>query len=190
MRCFWLGYLLLGVFFAMERRLREGDEARSFHAGASDRGTTRLIGAASGSALVVGGLAPLLSHRGWGHLADSRLPTLGLGLMGLGLALKAWAMRTLGRFYTRTLRAASDQPVIDAGPYRLVRHPGYLGALLLWLGFGLAVRNWLATLSVALALAPAYLRRIHSEESLLVETLGEPYAAYRRRTWRLLPGVY
>jgi protein-S-isoprenylcysteine O-methyltransferase len=56
---------------------------------------------------------------------------------GLELALKTWAVRTSGRFDTRTLRSASDQSVTDSGPYRLVRHPGYLGALLLWIGFGL-----------------------------------------------------
>ena len=44
--------------------------------------------------------------------------------MALGLALKAWAVRTLRGFYTRTLRTACDQRMIDSGPYRLVRHPG------------------------------------------------------------------
>jgi protein-S-isoprenylcysteine O-methyltransferase Ste14 len=110
--------------------------------------------------------------------------------MALGLALKIWAMQTLGRFYTRTLRATTGQPVIESGPYRLVRHPGYLGAILLWMGFGLAVRNWVLALGITLAMAAAYRQRIESEEAMLLNTLGEPYAAYQQRTWRLVPGVY
>lgn len=42
-----------------------------------------------------------------------------------GLALRVWSMRTLGAFYTRTLRTAQNQHVVDTGPYRMIRHPGY-----------------------------------------------------------------
>jgi protein-S-isoprenylcysteine O-methyltransferase Ste14 len=122
-------------------------------------------------------------------LTNPCLPGLGLVLMVLGLVLKVWAMRTLGQFYTRTLRATSDQSVVDSGPYGLLRHPGYLGALMLWTGFGLVVSNWIALLAIALGTGFAYTRRIESEEAMLVAQLGDAYADYQRRTWQLLPGV-
>jgi protein-S-isoprenylcysteine O-methyltransferase Ste14 len=184
-----LAYGLLAVFFVGERLLRRGVEAQTLETTSDDQGTTRLIGISYAAALNAGWLAPLLSNRGWGRLSDARVQVFGLSLMVLGLVIKAWAIRTLGSFYTRTLRTKSDQPVIDSGPYQLVRHPGYLGALLLWTGFGLAVRNWLATLGILLAVDLAYARRIRSEEAMLATQLGEPYAAYQRRTWQLLPGV-
>jgi isoprenylcysteine carboxyl methyltransferase (ICMT) family protein YpbQ len=185
-----LGYVLLGVVSVSERFLRQGEEARSFETGTSDQGTTRLVGAAWAVGIGVGLLAPVLSRSGPGRISDTRLPKLGSVLMVLGLGLKWWAMHKIGRFYTRTLRAASDQPVVESGPYRYVRHPGYLGAVLMWIGFSLTTRQWLALLGITLAMLMAYTRRISSEETMLVQTLGEPYAAYQRRTARLLPGAY
>jgi len=61
--------------------------------------------------------------------------------MLVGPGLRVWAARALGRYYTRTLRATADQPVVRAAPYRLVWHPGYAANLLLWVGFGLATGN-------------------------------------------------
>ena len=99
----WLleAYALIAVFFLGEGVLREGGEARSLRAADRDRGTTRLIGVAYGIALNTGWVAPLLSRVGLGRVADPRRPAL-------GLAFKAWATRTLGRFYTRTRRAQAE----------------------------------------------------------------------------------
>jgi len=185
-----LAYLLLAAFFLSERLLRQGRDALTLETDDADRGTTRAIGVAYGLAVNAGFVAPLLSRLGLGALRGSPPPVFGLALMGLGLGVKAWAMRTLGRFYTRTLRTADDQPVIEAGPYRLVRHPGYLGALVLWVGFGLALRNWLAAAGIGALMAVAYGRRIAAEERMLVARLGPAYVAYQRRTWRLVPTVY
>lgn len=180
-------YLLIATFFALERALRRGDEARSWQTAAGDRGTTRLLGATCGLALNAGLLLPFLRV---GSLPNRFLRGGGLVLMASGLLLKAWAMRTLGRFYTRTLRAAADQPVVQSGPYRLIRHPGYLGALLIWSGFGLALANWLVAVPVTATMLFAYRRRMAAEEALLTEQLGDAYRAYQRRTWRLLPLLY
>lgn len=184
-----LAYALLTLFFVGERLLRLGADAQTLQTTSADRGTTRLIGIVYGAALNASWLAPLLSKRGCGRVSGAPVQAVGLSLMVIGLVVKAWAMRTLGSFYTRTLRTTSDQWVIESGPYRLVRHPGYLGALLLWTGFGLVLRNWLATLVIAVAMGFAYTRRIRFEEAMLMAKLGEPYAAYKRRTWQLLPGV-
>ncbi len=62
---------------------------------------------------------------------------MGLAAEAAGLGLRIWSLRTLGAAYTRTLRADVAQPLVTDGPYRLVRHPGYLGTHLTWTGFGL-----------------------------------------------------
>jgi hypothetical protein len=97
-------------------------------------GEPRMIIAAYGLALD----APLLIR--WlpgGSLPPVAAPA-GLVVEATGLALRAWSMRALGGSYSRTLRVVEDedqQTVVDAGPYRLIRHPGYLGSLLTWVGF-------------------------------------------------------
>jgi protein-S-isoprenylcysteine O-methyltransferase Ste14 len=178
-------YTIFGLFIVVESRLRQGEEAKTFEAGAADEGTTRLIGASFGAALVG---TPLLSLLGPGRMAMPRI--VGPIVMVLSLGLRVWAARVLGRFYTRTLRITSGHVLVHSGPYRLVRHPGYLADLVMWVGFGLASASWLATVGVAAAMAYAYSRRIRSEEAMLVDSLGEPYREYMRTTWRLIPGVY
>ena len=99
-------------------------------------------------------------------------------------------MIVLGRFYTRTLTATSDQHVVARGPYRWVRHPGYLGSLLTWVGAAAATRNVLVVVLVLAVLLLAYARRMAAEEAMLVQSLGEAYVAYQRRSWRLVPFLF
>ena len=99
-------------------------------------------------------------------------------------------MRVLGRFYTRTLVTTGDQEVVRSGPYRLVRHPGYLGSILVWTGAAATSGNALSLLAVLALLSVAYTHRIRTEERMLVDALGEPYAEYRRHSWRLVPFVF
>jgi protein-S-isoprenylcysteine O-methyltransferase Ste14 len=115
---------------------------------------------------------------------------VGLAVLALGLALRAWSIVTLGRFFTYLVGVQEDHRVVEDGPYRLLRHPSYTGYLVAFAGFGLALDNWLA-LAVALVVPlAAVLIRIHREEALLVRELGEPYRSYMTRTRRLVPGVW
>ena len=82
--------------------------------------------------------APVLNSFGVGRIDAGSVGWIGLVIAILGIALRFWANRTLGQFYTRTLRVTEDQPIIDQGPYRVIRHPGYLGVLLMWVGASLA----------------------------------------------------
>ncbi len=107
-----------------------------------------------------------------------------------GVVLRVWAIRVLGEYYTRTLRTAEQQSLIDRGPYGVIRHPGYLGVLMLWVGAGLATANWIATLLIALVMFVAYTYRIQSEELMLAATFGEQYRRYAARTRRLIPFLY
>ncbi len=110
--------------------------------------------------------------------------------MLLGLILRLQATRTLGAFFTRTLVAAADQPIIQKGPYRVVRHPGYLGDLLMWIGASMATQNGFAIAFITCVMLLAYAYRIRREETMLRVTLGESYAAYMARTKRLIPFIY
>jgi protein-S-isoprenylcysteine O-methyltransferase Ste14 len=105
------------------------------------------------------------------------------------LALRAWSMRTLGASYSRTLRTGEAQPLIDDGPYRLVRHPGYAGSLLTWSGFAMASRSLPVVVVVSGILGWAYRDRIRAEEDLLRRELPG-YEDYARRTWRLVPYLW
>jgi protein-S-isoprenylcysteine O-methyltransferase Ste14 len=112
-----------------------------------------------------------------------------LGVAVAGLTIRLHANRTLGRFYTRTLRMAADQPIVERGLYRVVRHPGYLGVLLMWIGAALATANGITAAITAGTMTVAYGHRIRAEERML-SAASDDYRRYVRRTWRLIPLLY
>lgn len=114
----------------------------------------------------------------------------GIACIVLGIALRWYAIRVLGRNFTPVVAVRSDQQIVQTGPYRYVRHPSYSGALLSVVGLGLALTNWLSLIVLLLCALPGFLYRVNVEERALRETLGQPYADYMRRTRRFIPFVY
>jgi protein-S-isoprenylcysteine O-methyltransferase Ste14 len=115
---------------------------------------------------------------------------LGIGLMLLGVVLRWYAIWTLGRYFTRDVAVAADQPVVERGPYRWVRHPAYSGTLLTILGIGLALQNWAGLLALMALVLVGYGYRVRVEEAALAGTIGQPYRDYMRRTRRFIPWVF
>jgi protein-S-isoprenylcysteine O-methyltransferase Ste14 len=113
---------------------------------------------------------------------------LGIVLALAGIALRWYAVITLGRSFTTSVMTRPDQTVIRAGPYRLVRHPSYTGLLLTVLGLVLCSTNWLALACFPLAVV-GFAYRIRVEEQALLDGLGQPYRDYMRDTKRLVPFV-
>jgi protein-S-isoprenylcysteine O-methyltransferase Ste14 len=186
-----LAYLGVGLFLLTEGRLRQSSEARSLASSESDRGSTRLIGAYFGVACLALLVAPLLNMVPVGCLGHPRLAGwAGIVIIVGGISLRFWANRALGAYYTRTLRTAQAQRIVREGPYRLIRHPGYLGVMSMWVGAGLATANWITGLIIVVGVLCVYAYRIRSEETMLAQAFGEQYAAYEAHTWRLVPFIF
>jgi protein-S-isoprenylcysteine O-methyltransferase Ste14 len=111
----------------------------------------------------------------------------GIALMWAGMAFRYYAMRVLGRYFTFQVDVHSGQTVIEAGPYRYIRHPSYTGALITVLGLGLVLGNWASLVAILACILTGYAYRIHVEEAALISALGERYSEYMRRTARLVP---
>ena len=108
----------------------------------------------------------------------------------MGMALTTWAM-LVNRFFSSAVRLQPDrgQQVVTSGPYRLVRHPGYSGGLLLLLCVGLGPGSWIAIASILLV-PPLMVRRTLIEERMLASALPG-YADYMQRVRsRIVPGVW
>lgn len=114
----------------------------------------------------------------------------GIVCIVLGIALRWYAIRVLGRYFSPVVAVRSDQQIVQEGPYRYVRHPSYSGVLLSLVGLGLALTNWLSLLVLLICALAGLLYRVSVEERALRETLGQPYADYMRRTRRFIPFVY
>jgi protein-S-isoprenylcysteine O-methyltransferase len=191
------GFVLLALY-AVQSEIRFGKRARSSRAGAADRGSTLLLSVAAavpvlGFVLAMKKSSPgvMALHPGWFNSATlPALPALawiGVAFGGCGLALRLWAVLTLRDRYSKTLLIQERHPVERCGPYRWVRHPGYLGSLLTLNGIALASGNWAVLLASLIATLAAYTYRIRVEDKMLVAALGDAYLEYQSQVRPLLP---
>jgi protein-S-isoprenylcysteine O-methyltransferase Ste14 len=171
-------YVLFGLYWAIASRNRAADattdpSSYGFH--------TFLVGL---SLLMICLPLPGLTIR---LLPQSALPlTLGIILELAGVALAIAARRVLGRNWSREVRIGVGHELVRSGPYVLIRHPIYTGALCISLG--LAVQSGLLGAFVGLAvLIVAYVRKIALEERLLRNAFGASFDHYRAKSWALIP---
>lgn len=115
---------------------------------------------------------------------------LGLGLIVIGIVIRAIAMATLWRYFTVDVSIREGHELVDRGLYRVIRHPAYTGSLLSFLGLGIAFGNWLSVAIIAVATIAGFSYRISVEEAALIEHFGDRYRDYMRRSKRLIPGIY
>jgi protein-S-isoprenylcysteine O-methyltransferase len=137
------------------------------------------------------GLGIWFAYAGPGRMRHGApVQIIGLVLMGAGIFVRSLAIIQLGKFHTPNVAILDDHRVVDTGLYAHVRHPSYLGALMVFCGFGLALADWVSLLLMFVIPLPAYLLRIKEEESVLLKSLGGAYKAYAQHTKRLIPRLY
>ena len=108
-----------------------------------------------------------------------------LAVAGAALVLRSRA--ELGPAWSFVPKADQGTGLVTTGPYRLIRHPIYLGLSMLAMGEALAFMSWPAVLLVFSAIVPTFVWRAYAEEKLLTDMFGERYAHYRRQTRMIIP---
>jgi protein-S-isoprenylcysteine O-methyltransferase Ste14 len=129
----------------------------------------------------------LLVVRVWETPPFLPLTIAGVAVVGLGEALRLWAVHHIGAISrTRTDRLG---PLVASGPFALVRNPLYLGNIALWVGFALSGRLiWMVPVAVAV-LGLEYHAIVRWEERLLVSRLGDRYRSYLIIVPRWIPRI-
>ena len=191
------------VLYMVQSEVRFGRAARGSRPGAADRGSTWAISYAVvvpvlGLVFAIkSALSP--ASRGlafFGPSSPAALPGMpalawiGVAVGALGLPLRLWAVLTLRERYTRTLLVHENHAIERRGPYRLVRHPGYLGSLLTMNGIALATGNAAVLVASLVVTIAAYAHRIRVEDAMLVGAFGDSYDAYRREVRALIPFLW
>ena len=139
--------------------------------------------------LVLAWLMPSMDRRDVWTIDGAAVRWLGVATLVVGCVLRVWPMFVLGRRFSGLVALQPDHELVTDGPYRWVRHPSYLGGMLGMLGWALVFRSSVGVVATVLGLIPLA-DRIHTEETLLASRFGGRYEDYRRRTWRLVPGLY
>jgi protein-S-isoprenylcysteine O-methyltransferase len=178
-----LGYLGFELFLLATRRAKVAAKS-------ADRGTIKAAWALIlGSCLSGFFLARHIIVLNWPAHSPVIIGAAVLFLVG-GVALRIWAIRRLGRFFTVDVGIQHGHHVIQDGPYRYVRHPSYSGSLLALVGVGFLTFNWLGLILIATCTLWAYAIRIPVEEKTLLAEFGSEYEKYAARTKRMIPGIY
>ena len=124
-----------------------------------------------------------LTHTLW-------VQVVGFCILLFGAVLFIRVRRALGTSYSGHISTVEEQPLVQHGPYRLIRHPGYAAYLLIALGISVGYMSLTGLLSIGLLLIPGLVYRIIVEERVLVSHFGEQYKQYQRQTKRLIPRVW
>jgi protein-S-isoprenylcysteine O-methyltransferase Ste14 len=121
------------------------------------------------------------------HPAALTLAATGCVLAVAGAAVIVRSRIELGSAWSLVAVADEATGLVTTGPYRLVRHPLYLGFLMLTSGEALAFASWPAVLALLAGIGPSFLWRAVQEERVLRRTFGERYDLYRRQTRMIIP---
>jgi protein-S-isoprenylcysteine O-methyltransferase len=183
---FWAAFALWIVLEAIAWRIKRSTDSSK----ARDQGSLSLIVILWWTGIAADFLLSFLLPHATISWRSNAVFFAGICFMLAGIALRWYSAAVLGRYFTFDVAIHSGQTLIEAGPYRYIRHPSYSGALLTLLGFGLALGNWAGLMAALLCLGFAYAYRIPIEEAALAAALGENYKLYVRRTWRLVPFLF
>jgi protein-S-isoprenylcysteine O-methyltransferase Ste14 len=134
-------------------------------------------------------LPPYTDRIGFWTFGGDGVRWLGVVLYAIGGFVRLWPVFVLGNRFSGLVAIQPGHRLVTGGIYRYVRHPSYLGMLILLLGWALVFRSSVGILLALLTLVPV-IDRIRAEEAMLVSEFGGEYEAYRVRTWRLVPGLY
>jgi protein-S-isoprenylcysteine O-methyltransferase Ste14 len=182
-------YVVLASFGVSEWRIRL--RSRLNRGGTRhDRGSLYVVVVTS--LLGVAGAFVIAAHVRSAGVTVARWPIFvgGLVIVVLGMALRQWAVRSLGQFFTVQVQVRSGQTVVDTGPYRWVRHPSYTAIIVSFAGIGVALENWLSLIVLLIVPTIGLVIRIRVEERTLLTALGEPYRQFSSSRARLIPGIW
>ena len=131
---------------------------------------------------------------GWPAFADyGFFPAeawLGVLVIVASLVLFRVTHKQLGRMWSVTLELRENHKLVTDGLYRYVRHPMYSSFTLFAVAQFLLLQNWIAGPAGLVCFGILFFMRVRREEQVMVETFGDEYRAYMRRTARIVPWIY
>ncbi|MFZ8856158.1 MAG: methyltransferase family protein [Candidatus Nanopusillus sp.] len=116
--------------------------------------------------------------------------SIGFILFILGLVLQGVAEATLGKYYLPSIGTVEGQKIIKDGIYKYIRHPGYLGEILIFFGLGFVTYSLLGILGAFIVSLMVYFGEVIPEEKYMLEKFGKEYEEYMKETFRFIPYIF
>jgi len=116
--------------------------------------------------------------------------SIGFILFILGLVLQGVAEATLGKYYLPSIGTVEDHKIVKDGIYKYIRHPGYLGEILIFFGLGFVTYSLLGILGAFVVSLMVYFGKVVPEEKYMLEKFGKEYEEYMKETFRFIPYIF
>ncbi len=179
-------FSILYAFFEFFMNLRQKHQATQVKSG-----DQKSIWVLIGSIAVGYWLSFLIGATKTGRIYPwNRFFTIGAILIVAGLVIRINSIWTLKKQFTYTVARIENHTLIQIGLYRYLRHPSYLGQLLIFTGSAISLSNWLSVICMLTPVSAGFLYRIRIEEDFMKLQIGQPYIDYQTRTKRLIPFVF
>jgi protein-S-isoprenylcysteine O-methyltransferase Ste14 len=115
---------------------------------------------------------------------------IGAILVVTGLIIRVISILTLKKQFTYTVTKIENHELIETGLYKRIRHPGYLGQLIIFTGIATTLSNWLSIIFMFVPVFLGFIYRIRVEEKFMTEQMGQKYIDYQKRTNKLIPKIF
>ena len=115
---------------------------------------------------------------------------IGAVLAIFGLIIRISSILTLKQQFTYTVTKIEGHELIETGQYKWIRHPGYLGQLIIFEATAIALANWISVILMFIPVFIGYYYRIRTEEKFMLDQWGLKYSEYQNKTKKLIPGIY
>ncbi len=194
---YWQAWIFVGVYFGasllitvylmkknpalLKRRLSGGPTAEK-------KKTQKIVMLFASTGFISSLIVPALDHR----FMWSNVPTYAVITGDIVTALCFYITFLVFKensYSSATIEIANDQKVISTGPYAFVRHPMYVGGMLLFIGMPLALGSYWGLLTFVVVL-PALIWRLLDEEKFLAKNLPGYVEYCTKVRWRMIPGVF
>ncbi len=178
-RIAWITFALFWI--ASSRRVKTTERAE----------TLRFLAARVAAILV----ALFIAFVRWGALSPALMPRnqalvlTSVVITWAGVLFAIWARVTIGRNWSASVTLKRSHELVQAGPYRFVRHPIYSGMLLAFAG-GALFLDRVGSLIALLIMLAVYSWKAHQEEQLLAAHFGDSWQSYRKTTRAIVPFLY
>jgi len=131
-----------------------------------------------------------LAKHGSFNFINSAITGIGLLMIMTGIIIRWLAIIQLGKSFIVDVAITEVTELKTDGLYKKIRHPSYLGLLLIIIGFSVTMNSFFSFLVLVVPVFIAVIYRISVEEKVLTNEFGESYSGYKSRTKKLIPGIF
>jgi protein-S-isoprenylcysteine O-methyltransferase Ste14 len=182
-------FMILYIF--IEIFIRKNGDAKIIKNETDDKGSTNLLAILFVGIFIVFIITALLNYYNIGYIINFiPLNIIGIIVIIGGIIIRIIAMKTLNRYYTRTLHKTEEHKLVTNGIYNCIRHPGYLGSILFYIGGGMVMKNIFPLILITITVLLIYSYRINVEEKMLIKIFDEEYEQYLNKSNKLIPFLY